>query len=88
MPPAKTVHIIPTAGLKVRDPKGGHLPPTGADVDAADPYWRRRLRAGDVAKSAAIEKPFEIADGDAAKPAPAPTKAPTKAPAKAKESGK
>lgn len=79
-----TIFVTPAAGLKVRDPKGGHLPAGGGPVDPRDPYWRRRLRDGDVRQSAAPAgegKTFEIADGDNAKP-------PTKAPIKAKETRK
>ncbi|MGP3594311.1 DUF2635 domain-containing protein [Vagococcus sp. WN89Y] len=40
--------IKPTAGRAVRDPvKGTLLPEEGADVENS-PFWRRRLRDGDV----------------------------------------
>ncbi len=40
--------VKPTAGRAVRDPvKGTLLPESGADVQDS-PFWRRRLRDGDV----------------------------------------
>lgn len=40
--------LKPTAGRAVRDPvKGTLLPATGAEVGDS-PFWRRRLRDGDV----------------------------------------
>lgn len=40
--------IKPTTGRAVRDPvKGTLLPEEGADVENS-PFWRRRLRDGDV----------------------------------------
>lgn len=47
----KTMFVKPAKeGLKVRDPKGGHLPAEGAEVPC-NPYWNRRLRDGDVVKA-------------------------------------
>ena len=50
------VYLVPAKSLKVRDPRGGHLPAEGRAVDL-DPYWRRRLAAGDVAKTSAPKAP-------------------------------
>lgn len=53
------MHVVPKQDLKVRDPeRGGHLPPEVRRVPDT-PYWRRRLRDGDVV---AVEsgKPKEI----------------------------
>lgn len=42
-----TEHLEPVAGRKVRTPEGGVLPPEGAAVEMT-PFWRRRLKEGDV----------------------------------------
>lgn len=46
---AEMVFVRPAAGLKVRMPERGfiHLPDEGHAVPL-DPYWRARLRDGDV----------------------------------------
>jgi hypothetical protein len=50
-------HVIPQEGLLVRDPERGcHLPAEGATVPLT-PYWRRRLRDGDVVLAAKQPKP-------------------------------
>ncbi len=51
--------VKPAAGLKVRDDASGqHLPPEGKDVPDT-PYWRRRLRSGDVVR---VEPPAAPSD--------------------------
>ncbi len=50
-PSPQTQFIKPAAGLKVRDPKGGHLPAEGTEV-TLDSYWIRRIQDGDVVKAA------------------------------------
>lgn len=47
---AKTLTLKPKAGLLVRRPDGQHLA-TGGETVADIPYWRRRLRDGDVEKT-------------------------------------
>lgn len=43
--------IKPAEGKKIRDPfKKTLLPENGAEVSDSDPFWRRRLRDGDVVK--------------------------------------
>ncbi|SDH88690.1 DUF2635 domain-containing protein [Roseospirillum parvum] len=64
---AETIYVVPRAGLLVADPdaRGGsrHLPAEGATVPDT-PYWRRRLRGGDVS----LGRPPKLAKS--AKPAP------------------
>lgn len=42
--------VKPADGLKVRNPRGGHLPAKGAEVTLS-PFWTRRLNAGDVVET-------------------------------------
>jgi hypothetical protein len=46
------MRVMPAAGLLVRDPVTGEpLPASGREVPEND-YWMRRLRAGDVVRTA------------------------------------
>lgn len=49
---SQTLTIKPRDGLQVRQPDGRRLPEAGATV-TDHPYWRRRLRDGDVVKTSA-----------------------------------
>jgi hypothetical protein len=41
--------VKPAEGRMVRDPRSMQLvPPEGREVSDRDPFWRRRLRDGDV----------------------------------------
>lgn len=49
----QTLHVIPTDGLQVRDPRTAEpLPATGAEVPRSA-YWLRRLREGSVTEGKA-----------------------------------
>lgn len=53
---SKPQYLVPSEGLKVRHPQGGHLNPEG-DYVVVDTYWRRRIadksvRAGTPPKAA------------------------------------
>lgn len=57
------IFVTPAPGLKVRDPRDGeHLPDKGKAVTDS-PYWRRRIKDGDVTrgetKAAASQEPPE-----------------------------
>lgn len=54
----KTLNLKPREGLLVRHPDGKHLASKGESVPDI-PYWRRRLRDGDVEKTskAAVAAP-------------------------------
>lgn len=59
--------IKPAPGRQVRDPVTRQLvPEAGFDVPDHDPYWRRRLRDGDVIKGV---KPTKRRSPPAAEPA-------------------
>lgn len=68
----KQQFLKPKAGLKVRDPKGGHLPEEGAFVPVS-PYWTRRLNDRDVEKSDP-PKTEEVQGDDVATPKSKPKK--------------
>ncbi|ECY3258281.1 DUF2635 domain-containing protein [Salmonella enterica subsp. enterica serovar Alachua] len=60
--------VKPARGKKVRDPfKKTLLPENGAVVSDTDPFWRRRLRDGDVVKASkpvkATAKKREVDNG-------------------------
>ncbi len=45
--------VKPAPGLRIPDPQRHDiLPADGRDVPAADPYWQRALRDGDVVAAA------------------------------------
>lgn len=48
----KSITLKPRDGLQVRRPDGRVLTPAGETVPDS-PYWRRRLRDGDVVKTTA-----------------------------------
>lgn len=42
------MNVKPTAGRQVRDPVKGTLLPESGETVTDSPFWRRRLRDGDV----------------------------------------
>lgn len=57
----KTLWLKPKAGLLVRCPITGlHLPEEGAEKQAT-PFWRRRLKDGDVFETAKPSAPSKAA---------------------------
>lgn len=50
--------VKPAPGRKVRDPHSKlPIPESGANVSSTDPYWVRRLAAGDVVEVKAPASP-------------------------------
>ena len=52
-------HLVPAAGLNVRDPATGEPLPAEGRAVRIDSYWLRRLRDGDVAAAKPAPKKGE-----------------------------